>query len=162
VPRSVNPPRRNGRGVPDVAANASPETGYRIPIGARGRVVGGTSAVSPLWAGLVARLNEAVGSSIGYINPLLYQRAAPRGCFRDVTDGNNGAYAAAAGWDACSGLGVAIGDRLSIGPQASAPRGLVEALKTVDGVQDPEQPIQADDAERPTVGPWAPAARDDG
>jgi kumamolisin len=172
VPRSVNPPGRSGRGIPDVASNASPETGYRIPVGASTSLVGGTSAVAPLWAGLVARLNQAVGSSLGYINPLLYQRAAPRGCFRDLTEGTNGAFAAAPGWDACSGLGVVVGDRLlaSMGLSESTPRGLVEALKKNvdegDGAVDEDEPFDGPAGARepgaPSSGPWRPIARDDG
>jgi kumamolisin len=90
------------RGVPDVSGDANPETGYDVRIDGSDTVIGGTSAVAPLWAGLIARINSAKGSSIGYINPRLY--AAPS-ALNDITSGNNGSYAASPGWDACTGLG---------------------------------------------------------
>ncbi len=65
-------------------------------------VIGGTSAVAPLWAALIARINQASGTSAGFVNPRLY--ANPQ-ALRDITSGNNGDFAAAAGWDACTGLG---------------------------------------------------------
>ena len=90
------------RGVPDVAGNADPETGYNVRVDGAAIVIGGTSAVAPLWAALIARLNQISGKSAGLINPQLYQ--APT-AFRDITSGNNGDFAAAAGWDACTGMG---------------------------------------------------------
>jgi kumamolisin len=71
-------------------------------------VIGGTSAVAPLWAGLIALINQQIGKPAGYINPLLYSNAGAGG-FNDITSGNNGAYSAGPGWDACTGLGTAIG-----------------------------------------------------
>jgi kumamolisin len=109
-----------GRGVPDVAGNADPVTGYQIYSGGRAQVVGGTSAVAPLWAALVSRLAEAAGDRFGLIQALLYAGVTPGAAvpgFRDITSGNNGSYAAGPGWDACSGLGspdgTALADRLS-------------------------------------------------
>jgi len=98
----------SGRGVPDVAGNADPTTGYQIYSGGQPQVVGGTSAVAPLWAALVSRLAEATGQQFGLIQPALYAGVTPGASgpgFRDITSGNNGAYAAGPGWDACSGLG---------------------------------------------------------
>ena len=98
----------SGRGVPDVAGNADPTTGYQIYSGGKAQVVGGTSAVAPLWAALVSRLAEATGQRFGLIQPALYAGVTPGAevpGFRDITSGNNGAYAAGPGWDACSGLG---------------------------------------------------------
>ncbi len=98
----------SGRGVPDVAGNADPTTGYQIYSGGKEQVVGGTSAVAPLWAALVSRLAEATGQRFGLIQPALYAGVAPGADvagFRDITSGNNGAYTAGPGWDACSGLG---------------------------------------------------------
>lgn len=89
------------RGVPDVAGNADPVTGYRVLMNNAYVVVGGTSAVAPLWAGLTARLNQSKGASIGFANPGLYSK---KPC-TDITVGNNGAYTAAVGWDPCTGLG---------------------------------------------------------
>ena len=107
-----------GRGVPDVAAVADPQTGYQVLVDGRRQVIGGTSAVAPLWAALIARLAQATGQKFGLIQPMLYaaeptQAAATGNAFRDITQGNNGAYAAGPGWDACTGLGVPIGSKLA-------------------------------------------------
>jgi kumamolisin len=112
VTPSVNSGHATGRGVPDVAANADPDTGYSVRIDGENTVVGGTSAVAPLWAGLIACLNQALGKPVGFLNPTLYGFSASSGVFRDITSGNNGAYSAGPGWDACSGLGVAVGTKL--------------------------------------------------
>src|SRR6266571_950626 len=104
-----------GRGVPDVAGNADPVTGYQIYSGGKAQVVGGTSAVAPLWAALVGRLAEATGQRFGLIQTLLYAWVTPGAAvpgFRDIISGNNGAYTAGPGWDACSGLGSPDGTAL--------------------------------------------------
>jgi kumamolisin len=75
-------------------------------------VIGGTSAVAPLWAGLIALMNQHLGHSVGFLNPLLYGSLAGKGVVHDITSGNNGAYAARAGWDACTGWGTPDGSRL--------------------------------------------------
>jgi kumamolisin len=98
------------RGVPDVSANADPATGYDVRVDGTDTVVGGTSAVAPLWAGLIARINAARGSAVGYVNPTLY--AAPS-AMNDITQGNNGAFEAARGWDACTGLGSPDGVKIA-------------------------------------------------
>jgi kumamolisin len=90
-----------GRGVPDVAGDADPLTGYRVRVNGEDVVIGGTSAVAPLYAALLARINERAGRAVGFANPRLYAR---RG-LRDITEGSNGAYRARRGWDACTGLG---------------------------------------------------------
>ena len=90
------------RGVPDVAGDADPATGYRVTVDGVATVVGGTSAVAPLWAALVALCNQSLGRRVGFVNPVLYQSA---GAFNDITVGNNGGFAAAAGWDPVTGLG---------------------------------------------------------
>lgn len=100
-----------GRGVPDVAADAAPETGYTIQVDGQTEVVGGTSAVAPLWAGLVALFNQKLGRRVGFLNPEIYPLSGGN-TFRDITSGNNGAYSAHAGWDACTGLGSPVGDAL--------------------------------------------------
>ncbi|MEO7126062.1 MAG: S53 family peptidase [Nakamurella sp.] len=115
-----------GRGVPDVSAVADPRTGYAVLVDGQRAVYGGTSAVAPLWAALVCRISERLGRPLGLMQPTMYRGVtagtAPTG-FRDVTQGNNGAYAAGLGWDACTGLGVPIGRLLltvvSAGPSAS-------------------------------------------
>jgi kumamolisin len=122
VPPSVNPGGRIGRGVPDVAGNADPETGYQVLADGEQGIVGGTSAVAPLWAGLIALVNQKLGTPVGFLNPLLYAQLATANALNDITTGNNditgriGGYSAGPGWDACTGYGspngTAIGNSL--------------------------------------------------
>jgi kumamolisin len=112
-----------GRGVPDVAADADPYTGYSVVIGGQEEPIGGTSAVAPLYAGLIARINQNLtsggGNAVGFVNPLLYAQSMPAGVFHDVTEGNNdiyhdlgGEFEAGPGWDPCTGLGSVDGANL--------------------------------------------------
>jgi subtilase family serine protease len=73
--------------------------------------IGGTSATAPMWAGLIARLNQLLGTPLGFLNPILYKNLAS-GVLRDVSEGDNGAYRAGVGWDACTGLGSPNGTRI--------------------------------------------------
>jgi kumamolisin len=100
--------QKPGRGVPDVAGDADPFTGYRVRVDGQNLVFGGTSAVAPLWAALIARVNEKLGKRAGFANPKLYKH----GMQRDITSGNNGAYSAQTGWDACTGLGSPDGAKV--------------------------------------------------
>jgi kumamolisin len=97
-----------GRGVPDVAGNADPFSGYIVRVDGVTSPIGGTSAVAPLWAGLIALSNAQNKSSAGFLNPALYAAGTQKG-FHDITVGNNGAFKAGPGWDACTGLGSPIG-----------------------------------------------------
>jgi kumamolisin len=106
-----------GRGVPDVAADADPETGYSVYVDGAPAVIGGTSASAPLWAALLARLTQGLGKPLGYVNPQLYTPTLATG-FRGITSGNNAGYAAAPGWNACTGLGSPRGAALLAGLQA--------------------------------------------
>jgi kumamolisin len=125
VPGSLND-NHVGRGVPDVAANASPNSGFLIPL-ANASLLGipnpfsgsGTSASAPLWAGLIAVLNAALGENVGFINPTLY--AIGSAGFRDIVGApgppDNGfagvaGYPAGPGWDACTGWGSPNGQAL--------------------------------------------------
>jgi kumamolisin len=99
------------RGVPDVSGAADPETGYDVRIDGIDTVIGGTGAAAQLWAGLIARINAARGAPVGFVNPSLYTAGAS--ATRDITVGNNGAYAARAGWDACTGLGTPHGTKIA-------------------------------------------------
>ena len=110
VPVNVDT-NQSGRGVPDVAGDADPQTGYTIRVDGRDQTIGGTSAVAPLWAGLIALLNESLGAPLGFAQPRLYGSAGSAG-FRDIVSGDNGAYSARAGWDACTGLGSPNGSAL--------------------------------------------------
>jgi kumamolisin len=98
------------RGVPDVAGNADPETGYSVRIDGSDTVIGGTSAVAPLWAALIARVNQNRSTPVGFLNATLY--GSPQ-ALRDITKGNNGDFEASKGWDACTGLGSPNGSTLS-------------------------------------------------
>jgi kumamolisin len=119
----VSPKKKVGRGVPDVTGDGDPYTGYQIYLDGKSQVIGGTSAVAPLMAGLLARINQKLAkkkstASAGFINTLIYGTKGIA-AFRDIVTGNNdiygslnGLYTAKAGWDACSGLGVADGTKL--------------------------------------------------
>lgn len=126
----------NGRGLPDVAGNADPATGYQIFLAGNPGVIGGASAVAPLWAALIALINQghvkAGGKTVGFLNPLIYNTsAASSRAFNDIVVGNNdltgalhGLYSAGPGWDACTGWGSPIGAQLFsalAGGSASAP-----------------------------------------
>jgi kumamolisin len=104
-----------GRGVPDVSGNADPYSGYQVFVDGSAQVIGGTSAVAPLWAGLLARINQKLGKPVGFVNALLYASDASS-AFHDVTEGNNdiyndlrGKFPAAPGWDPCTGQGTPNG-----------------------------------------------------
>jgi len=116
-----------GRGIPDIAGNASENSGYPEVIGGQPpQPVGGTSAVAPLYAGLLARINANLGHPVGFINPILY--TLPSSAFRDIVGSPGPAdnsfegvvgYPAGAGWDACTGLGSVRGTALQTGLQSA-------------------------------------------
>ena len=124
----VNPKGGTGRGVPDVAADAAQESGYCVLVdgewypdqAAQRPPIGGTSASAPLWAGLIALLNQSMRTRLGFVNPILYQLKAP-GAFNDIKLGNNGDYRCAAGWDPCTGLGTPNGQKLLAALKAQMP-----------------------------------------
>ena len=98
------------RGVPDVAGNADPETGYVTRADGANGMTGGTSAVAPLWAAFSAILNQNLGKPIGFFTPFAYTAKSLRPLFHDITSGDNSyngvtGFSAHAGWDACTGLG---------------------------------------------------------
>lgn len=117
LPKSVNDGKVR-RGVPDIAGDAAPATGYRIVVNGAAEVVGGTSAVAPLWAGLAALINQHAPQPIGFFLPKLYANPS---WLREVTQGDNRpsgstvGYAAGPGWNACTGLGVPNGQALFSG-----------------------------------------------
>ncbi len=121
IPVSANGGGHRGRGVPDVAGNADPDSGYTITFDGTTEPVGGTSAVAPLYAGLVALLNASLGEPVGYLNPRLYSL---RGgvVFQEVDDGVSNAsggapgYTSGPGWNACTGLGSINGNVLLSNP----------------------------------------------
>jgi kumamolisin len=121
VPASLND-GHVGRGVPDVAANASPNSGYPIVVGGQQNVGDGTSASAPLWAGYIAVLNAALGTNVGFVNPALYMLGASH--FRDIQSppgpsdnglGGVAGYPAGPAWDACTGWGSMDGEAILSG-----------------------------------------------
>lgn len=103
--------RTGTRGVPDVAANASGANGYQVVFNGREMPIGGTSAATPLWAGLIALISQSLGHPLGYIHPYLYQLAGSEG-FLPIVQGNNGYYPAYPYWNPATGLGGPNGARL--------------------------------------------------
>jgi kumamolisin len=117
LPPTVNGNKKKGRGVPDIAANADSASGYNVLVDGQWTVIGGTSAVAPLIAGLIALVNQKLKRKVGFIQPKIY--ASSSAVFKDITAGNNitaksGGYTAGPGWDACTGLGVPLGNVISI------------------------------------------------
>ena len=104
-----------GRGLPDVAANADPLTGYRVCLNGKWGVGAGTSASAPLWAGLIARINQQCGVPVGLLSPFIYDQYKElqrSGAIVPITKGGTGVYRARDGWSACTGLGTARGEKL--------------------------------------------------
>jgi len=97
---------KTGRVVPDVAANADPATGYAIVRRNRVEIMGGTSAVAPLWAGFIA----ACGPKRGFINPKIWANPA---AFMQAIAGDNGLYSQPPVPGPCSGMGRPIGDQFA-------------------------------------------------
>ena len=135
IPPSLNPPGGKGRGVPDVTGVGDPATGFKVLVDGRSFVVGGTSAVAPLWAALIARINQKLKGRVGFINPQLYALQANAGALHDITQGNNRVsfathnnvgYDAAPGWDPCGGLGspngAILANVLKVGASSSPKR----------------------------------------
>jgi kumamolisin len=112
VPVSAGAGGKAGRGVPDVAGDADPATGYEVRVDGESFVIGGTSAVAPLWAGLIALMNQKLGHPVGFLNPMLYGSLQGKGATHDITVGDNGSYSAKAGWDPCTGWGSPDGAKL--------------------------------------------------
>ena len=117
-----------------MTGNGDPNSGYKVLVDGKGTVVGGTSAVAPLWAGLIARINQNLGARVGFVNPILYATPA---AFNDVKLQNNRVssqggsenlgYDAAPGWDACSGLGSPIGGAVQAALKQAAATVAVQA-----------------------------------
>jgi kumamolisin len=109
---NIKPPAGGGRGVPDVSGDADPETGYNVLVDGESLVIGGTSAVAPLWSALIALLNEKLGKPLGLLQPAIYALPETADAFHDITSGSNGAFSAGPGWDAATGLGSPSGENL--------------------------------------------------
>jgi kumamolisin len=152
-----------GRGVPDVAANADGRTGYQVFVDGQDAVYGGTSASAPLWAGLLARINQRLAQMpgagrVGYFNPLLYKTLGSSAAFNDITSGTNdalgtvgGAYTASSGWDACTGWGSPHGTNLLLALTGGAIPKVVESVDSPssfgsldDETRDVESELEAE------------------
>ena len=105
-PAPANSAYGKGRMIPDVCADADPNTGYNVFVHGAATVVGGTSAVAPLYAGLFA----AFGTKLGFVTPTLWKNQK---AFNDITVGSNGLYNAKPGPDPCSGIGSPIGTTIA-------------------------------------------------
>ena len=103
--------QQKGRGVPDIAANAADATGYSIFFGGQWMKIGGTSLATPLWAALIARMNQNLGYNLGYFTPFLYELIGSD-AFHPIVQGNNNLYVGAPNWNASTGLGAPNGQRL--------------------------------------------------
>jgi acylphosphatase len=133
VPPSVNPTGHIGRGVPDIAGNADPASGYWLILGGSPTGPwGGTSAVAPFYAGLVAVLNASLDEPVGYLNPSLYGFNGTD-AYLDVTVGSNGLYNAGPGWDACTGLGTIVGTAMATALEGIGLRSVVAVASNADG-----------------------------
>lgn len=109
---NVKPPAGGGRGVPDVSGDADPQTGYNVTVDGTASVIGGTSAVAPLWSAFIVLLNQKLGKPLGFLPPALYALPQKADAFHDIVTGSNGAFSAGPGWDAASGLGSPSGENL--------------------------------------------------
>lgn len=103
--------QQNGRSIPDVAANAADASGYSILMNGQWSKVGGTSLATPLWAALIARLNQNLGYQLGFINAHLYELSGSE-AFHPIVEGNNNLYTGALLWNPCTGLGTPNGVKL--------------------------------------------------
>jgi TIR domain/Subtilase family len=119
APDLIEPGKPGGRGLPDVAANSSPRSGYHVLANGQGIVVGGTAAAAPLWAGLITLMNQGLGQRVGFLNQVLYRNLGPAAVLGDITEGSTQVaeqahlgHQARAGWDPCTGWGVPNGERL--------------------------------------------------
>jgi len=116
-------PHGPGRMVPDVSANADPNTGYDVFVHGEEMAIGGTSAVAPLYAGLFA----AFGRKLGFITPKLWLNQT---CFTDITIGDNGYFRARVGPDPCTGIGSPMGSKLAALFKAPRKSGATSAAAT--------------------------------
>ena len=116
----ANVPGGKMRGVPDVACDADPESGYNVVVDGQAMVIGGTSAAAPFWAAIVACYTQLYGPLTNFIERLY----AAGTCGSDITVGNNGTYVARAGYDCTTGLGTPLGSTLTAifgAPQTTVP-----------------------------------------
>lgn len=109
LPVNPNPALPNGslsggRGVPDISGDASARSPYIIRVDGTDHHIGGTSAVAPLYAALIMRVNASLGKPVGFLNPFLYKHGNS-GIFNDITSGDNAGFNGGPGWDVATGWG---------------------------------------------------------
>lgn len=110
IPKNPQNPNFLGRGVPDIAGNADPSTGWKIKVGGVDQLSGGTSAVAPMFAGLSLRISSIIGQNTGPWNPFLYRQGMGGGAiYNDIIMGHNNGYSTAFGWDPVTGWGSVNG-----------------------------------------------------
>jgi kumamolisin len=145
-----------GRGVPDVSANADPASGYRIRVNGVEGIIGGTSAVASLWAGLIARMGQAIGGPVGFLNPQIYKTRTRAEGFRVIAADNNdgrreGPYEVTADWNSHTGLGTPKGMTLlrALGapmPPQAKPEPLIAAhptrVRITESARRPQSPVK--------------------
>jgi kumamolisin len=102
----------NMRGEPDVAGNAN----YNARVNGQNITLSGTSAVAPLWAGLIALINQKLSRNVGFVNANLYHSTR---AFTDITSGGSDSYPTTTGWDPVTGLGSPNGTKILEALQAS-------------------------------------------
>lgn len=118
LPPPASAGAKPGRGVPDVAADADPATGYNVRFDGQSAPIGGTSAAAPLWAALIALINQKLGRRVGFVNPSLYAKAGSP-AFHVIVAGDNKVgdkkvgYSAGQPWSACTGLGTPDGQEIA-------------------------------------------------
>lgn len=94
------------RGTPDIAFDASPNSGAQVLINGSNSTIGGTSLAAPIFTGLYSRLQSANANGLPFPAQTIYQGAASNpSWFHDVTSGSNGGYSAKSGWDYTTGYG---------------------------------------------------------
>jgi kumamolisin len=111
MPDNINGTNFDGRGVPDVAENASPRSGYIVRVDGHEGAIGGTSGAAPQWAAYTADASQLVGRNFGNMNYFFYKNGNS-GIFSDITQGNNNGYPSGPGWDANTGWGPPVFPKL--------------------------------------------------
>lgn len=124
LPTSLQHTLAGQRGIPDISADANPNTGMAFYFNGQWTLTGGTSAATPTWAALIAIADQMAGHPLGNINPGLYKIGLSPNAqrdFRDITTGSNAVnmngvhvqgFQAAPGWDAVTGWGAPLASNL--------------------------------------------------
>lgn len=121
------------RGVPDVSLNANPSTGMVVLSQGREYKVGGTSIATPIWADVLAIMDQYFNESLGFVNPLFYEISRTQlyaSAFADIPGGSNGYYTGTPGWDPVTGLGTPfVGKLINASKSILSPYGDIALFK---------------------------------